>query len=258
MLSRVKLFVCGSTGVGKTELIKSIKCRFLRSLFRRRSDSNLAHMIQQRTHGILVHQLSIPNAGDFSVWDFSGMKSYYPLHEEFLDMKNAVVLVVYKLCDPLENQLAQLRFWLALIKAKQSQSRSIKFAGEREHKPNVVLVASFANVLSPDHGPDLEEYSDPLVSPSLLHPNSSVPRKTNLTDSHPGESRQEAGVLETIRGEFDNYFTFSNRVFQLDCRLSQTSEIKALRHHLGALRCKIIEVSEWGRFNVISSYSLVL
>lgn len=229
-LSRVKLLVCGATGVGKTELIKSLKCRFLRSLFRRRSDSNVEHMIQQRTHGILVHQTAIPNAGNFSIWDFSGLKSYYILHEEFLHLDNAVVLLVFKVNDPLEQQLAQLRFWLALMKAKLRQDRDIKFAGQGRHRPFIVLVGSFTNLpyVSPEGGLTVP-LSVPDPTPSLI------------AAADPGQVRT---VFNTIRKEFKDYFMFSEQLFQLDCRLSQTNEIKALRLHLGALRCSVIQVSE--------------
>ena len=225
-VSRTKLFVCGSTGVGKTELIKSLKCRFLRSLFRRRSVSNIDHMIQQRTHGILVQQVAIPNAGNFSVWDFSGLKSYYILHEEFLRLRNALILLVFKVNDPVDQQLSELRFWLGLVKAKQPPSLDIRFAGERKNKPYVVLVSSFANL--------------PTVLPDEL----TVPARTPMRgNAPPPDPNKMAEVLATIKEEFMSYFTFSDQMFQLDCRLSQSPEMKALRLHLGVLRCQIVKVS---------------
>lgn len=234
-LARVKLFVCGATGVGKTELVKSLKCRFLRSLFRKRSDSNITHMIQQRTHGILVHQTAIPNAGNFSIWDFSGLKSYYVLHEEFFSAMNALVILVFKVNDPFEQQVAQLRFWLALLKAKQEQSGKIRFAGRREHRPYIVLVGSFTTL--PYVAPEGE-------SNTLTVPPS--PTRPPATTSRAPSPNQVQEVFDIVRTEFSDYFTFSEQVFQIDCRLSQTNEIKALRVHLGSLRSKVIHVS-WYR-----------
>ena len=227
-IGRVKLFVCGATGVGKTELVKSLKCRLLRSLFRKRSNSNLSHMIQQRTHGIMVHQARIPNAGTFSVWDFSGLESYYILHEGFLSATNALVLLVFKANDPPEQQLSQLRFWLSLFKAKQKQSARIRFAGKIEHKPRIVVVGSFANL--------------PYVLPegeggTLTNP-PAAPTAATLPDP-----RKVREVFDTIKEEYREYFTFSEQLFLLDSRLSQTIEIKDLRVHLGALRSKIVQVS---------------
>lgn len=229
-ISRVKLLVCGAAGVGKTELIKSLKCPFLRSLFRRRSDSNLSHMLQQRTHGISVQQETIPSAGSFSIWDFSGVKNYYLLHEEFLRVTNSVILLVVKACEPVEDQVTQLRFWLSLIKAKRLHSERVWFAGGYETKPNVAIVSSFASV--PDEI-DSEQHD----RRTSLSPSAASHHHDCFID--PTEKEQ---VLETVRKEFSNYFTFSERIFQLDCRLSQSNEIKALRQHLGAVRCQVIQV----------------
>ena len=107
-MDRVKLLVCGAAGVGKTELIDSLKCRLLYSLFRKRSPSSLTQTILRRTYGMIVQQVTVPSAGNFSVWDFSGMREYYITHEQFLKMRNSIALVVFSLRDSLEKQLAQV------------------------------------------------------------------------------------------------------------------------------------------------------
>lgn len=228
-IARVKLLVCGATGVGKTELVKSLKCRFLRSLFRKRSSCDVSHMIQQRTHGIMVHQTSIPGAGNFSIWDFSGLESYYIIHEEFLCTTNALVLLVFKVNDSSEQQLAQLRFWLALFKAKQQQSDRIRFAGEIENRPHVVIVGSCTNL--------------PYVSPEGDRNTITIPSQTSTSSTPPSDSSRVQAVFDTIKKEYGDFFTFSDHLFLLDCRLSQTSDIKGLRMHLGTLRRKIVKVS---------------
>lgn len=195
-------------------------------------------MIQQRTHGILVHQTAIPNAGNFSVWDFSGLKSYYILHEEFLCAMNALVLLVFKVNDPFEQQVTQLRFWLALLKAKQEQSDKIRFAGRREHRPYVVLAGSFTNL--------------PYVAPEGESSTLTVPLTTTQSTAANGRApspNRVQEVFDIIRKEFGDYFMFSEQLFQLDCRLSQTNEIKALRVHLGSLRSKIVQVSWYREFS---------
>ena len=225
-ISRGKLLVCGAAGVGKTELVHSLKSHYLQSLFRRRSSSGLAHMIQQRTHGIAIQQLTIPHAGDFSIWDFSGMKDYYSLHEEFLHGENSIVLIVFSLRDPPEKQLAQVRFWLAMIKAKQQPNTDIRFAGELAHKMNVVLVGSFADQ------PRFLEISELTEDPDDVF---AVPLASTLAQASLLQPNQGKQVMETVRKEFKDYFAFSKEVFLLDCQLSQTNEMKALRQHLGAL-----------------------
>lgn len=218
----VKLLVGGASGVGKTELVSSLKCPFIHSLFRKRSSSSLAHTLKHRTHGMAVQRLSVPNVGQFSVWDFSGMQEYYTLHEEFLRVTNSIILLVFSLCDSLEKQLAQLHFWLAMIKSKLSHTKDIQFAGEQEHKPDIVLVGSFVDQLLATSSPLLlAEGQSASMSPS---------------------ARAGTQVLAAIKEEFKDYFSFYGHVFQLDCRLSQSTEIKALRHSLADLRLRVIEV----------------
>ncbi len=236
-ITRSKLSVCGAPGVGKTELINSLKCRFIHSLFRRRSASSLSHTIEQRTYGMSVQQLTIPNAGDFNVWDFSGVRSYYPLHEEFLQTKNTVFLVVFSLCDPPERQLAQIRFWLAMIKAKQPQSETIRFAGEIENKPNVILVSSFA-----------DQARLPTLSEEASKDIFSFPSASSIAQPHSERIGRGSDILEVLEREFKDYFSFSRQLFALDCRLSQSSGIRALRQHLGAVRLELIQV--WHVYNV--------
>ena len=218
--------------MGKTELVNSLKCSYLRSMFRRRSGATLAHMIRQRTYGIAVQHASIPGAGEFSIWDFSGMKSYYPLHEEFLGSEAAIFLLVFSLRDPLERQLTQLRFWLAMITAKLPQENRIQYAGERQTKPSVVLVASFADLRSNLTTTDLiadpdDAFSAPLVS--------------TIFQARLVVSNQE-NVLAALRHEFGDVFHFSDVVFSLDCRLSQSPEMRGLRSHLGALKEVVMQV----------------
>ncbi len=256
-LDRVKLLVCGAAGIGKTELVDSLKCRLLHSLFRKRSPSSLTQMILKRTYGMTVQQVTIPNAGNFSVWDFSGMREYYVTHEQFLKMRNSIALVVFSLRDSLEKQLTQVRFWLAMIKSRQPPSDVIRFAGENPNKPHVILVGSFADqqhqqlLLSQRQLPTLGQAS-------LRHSGGieedvfAVPLASSVLDQQKRETEEERNepppdngrtVLRTMREEFGRHFEFHEQVFELDCRLSQTAAMRALRQHLNMLRLRILKVS---------------
>jgi len=225
-LHRAKLLVCGAAGVGKTELITSLKCNVLRSLFRRRSTSNLTHMILKRTHGINIQPGVIPNAGDFSIWDFSGMKEYYVAHEHFLGNKKSIILIVFSLREPLHKQLAQVHFWLAMIKSRQAPNEVIRFAGQSIHKPFVVLVGSFLDQQLPL---SFQEQSSDVFA---------VPLASNIQqDPDNGMS-----VLKRMVEEFEDHFVFPDVVFTLDCRLSQTREMRSLRNLLGSLRQQVLKV----------------
>ena len=155
------------------------------------------------------------------------MKEYYMAHEHFLGTNNSVVLLVFSLREPVEKQIAQLRFWLAMIKSKQPPGEGIRFAGRRSHKPFAVLVGSFADQR---RLPTLEEETSDVFAVPLA---SSVQRV-------PDNGRT---VLQTLATEFGEFFHFPESVYTLDCRLSQTREIRALRSLLGDLRSKVLRVS---------------
>lgn len=223
-LSRVKLLVCGAAGVGKTELINSLKCHILRSLFRKRSNSDFYHMILKRSRGMCVQQVTIPNAGLFSVWDFSGMKEYYVAHENFLESKNAIFLIVFSLREQVSKQLAQARFWLAMIKSKLGPSEVIHHAAKTPNRPPVILVGSFADQQQPNHLNSNDIFAVPLASGTQ-----------DALDS--GRS-----VHRVLRKEFGDFFDFSGFVFTMDCRLSQSHEMRTLRSLLASLHTQIIKV----------------
>jgi len=224
--------------VGKTELVNSLKCSYLRSMFRKRRSSSVAHMSRQKTYGISVQRASIPGAGEFSVWDFSGMKSSYPLHEEFLRDETAILLLVFSRRDPLEKQLAHLRFWLAMVRAKLPQDDQIWFAGQRKVKPRVILVASFADLRSPNlTSADVVKEDEPEDLLAVA-----VSAQPGATKTRLSVSDQKELILSELRQEFEGSFHFSDVVFSLDCRLSQSSEMKELRSHLAAVREEMSQV----------------
>lgn len=214
-MERVKLLVCGTSGVGKTELVESLKCRFLRSLFRRRSSSSdVSRIASRQTHGIAVQQATIPNSKGFSIWDFSGLKDYYLIHEKFMNARNSIFIIVFSLRDPIKSQIAQVKFWLSSIKAKLTVSISV------ETKPHVVLVASFADY---SQGVEMLEEGDAFAIN--------------------GDSRNNGNkVLKFAVEQFGQYFEFQDVVHRLDCRLSQSTEMRVLRSTLGSLRVATIKV----------------
>lgn len=222
-MPQVRLLLCGAAGVGKTELAGSLKCRFLQSLFRRRPTSDPANTSTKHTCGFLVQKATIPGAGDFSVWDFSGVGDYYVAHEHFLHMANSIVVIVYPAWEPAHNQLAQVRFWLAMIQSKWAPSEVVRYAGAVAHKCSVVLVGSFLDRQQAPAGPR------PSSGTSTALPSSNIDRS----------GRDLLGAMAT---EFGDFFTFPESVHVLDCRLSQSREMKALRVHLGSLRSELLKV----------------
>lgn len=54
-------------------------------------------------------------AGDVSIWDFSGVKSYYVTYDKFLGDPNAIYLLVVSCEDSAAERRRQIDFWLHFI-----------------------------------------------------------------------------------------------------------------------------------------------
>jgi death-associated protein kinase len=247
-VDRVRLLVCGAAGVGKTSLISSLKNKFFRNSRNNRCGNNYfgAAANRERTHGFCVEQCSIPGAGCFSIWDFSGHYEYYPAHEYFLQgASNLIYLIVCCQLHSYQYQLAQVKFWLAMIKSKFCPHNFIQYAGHRSQKPFVVLVQSFADRL-----------------PSLLSHNESDTfdvtfstinnRKEMMSYSHSSfssdtsiQSTTANQLLKCVEEEFGQYFIFTDKVFNLDCRKSRGSQMQLLRLKLGLLRLSVLKEQPW-------------
>ena len=190
-------------------------------------------MVANRTYGFNVTQTTIPNAGDFSIWDFSGRKDYYIGHESFLQERNAIFLIVFSLKDPVDRQLMQVQHWLAMIKAKQSTAKYVSYRRHSTTKPFVVLVGSFA-----DQQPPLLES---VPSESGNGQAFAVPSAASVLNAKMDNGKS---VFGKVVSQYSPYFVFPDIVYTLDCRLSQTQESKALRSLLGHLRQELIKVCQ--------------
>ncbi|KAL5482195.1 hypothetical protein EMCRGX_G022490 [Ephydatia muelleri] len=224
-LSRVKLLVCGDAGVGKTELVNSLKCHALRSIFRRRSTSDVARAIQRHTLGFSVQVATIPGEGEFSIWDFSGLEEYHIAHEPFLDGTNAIAMVVFSLRSPTQTQLAQVHYWLSLLRCKQ-RGEVVGYAGYNGHRPHVILVGSFANQ---QHNSEFQMESSEGLTASL------APRAPNNGDA----------VLSMAMAEFGESFEFCEGVHIVDTRMPQSKGMRGLRSLLGSLKGQVLKRQSW-------------
>ena len=238
-LNRVRVLVCGASGVGKSELVSSLKSRFLQGLLRFSSSSTHNHT--PCTYGFSVNQATISGAGQFSIWDFSGQSEYYPVHEFFLDSQNTIYLLVFSLLQPLEKQLAQLRFWLAMIKSKHRPKEVIQYAGYSGRRPYAILIGSFydqpTHILSLSNGSHCAMDDTTITGAPVLSRSHS-----SLSLSSGPSSNRSNQVLQHLVDEFGHYFSFTDHVFLMDCRASRSREMRALRSLLGTLRDSILKV----------------
>ena len=244
-VNSVRLLVCGASGVGKSTLISSLRTKFLRTLRRPTvGGSYLGSSALDHTYGFCVQHVTIPNAGKFNIWDFSGRKEYYPVHEFFVDCRNGIYLIVYNSTDPFEVQLAQVRFWLAMIKSKHRPNSFIHYAGHYGHKPYVILVSSFSDtspnvmIKSLSNGSGFE-YEDDFLATSPL---STHIKHLKPSQNHTHNSTNKKQILQHVVHEFGDHFNFTDAVFQLDTRQPRGTEIRHLRILLGTLRDAVLEV----------------
>lgn len=111
-ISKIKLYVCGETGVGKSSLLETLQQRLLRM----RSQSLNGNTDQQSTSvGIRIKNVSIGSNGWFSAWDVGGTMAGNVGIEYLLSSVNAVYLLVLSLQSNIEELKQQIRRWLSLI-----------------------------------------------------------------------------------------------------------------------------------------------
>eukprot|EP00117_Sycon_ciliatum_P007244 scpid22953/ scgid4778/ Death-associated protein kinase 1 len=216
-IDRVKLNVCGMSRTGKSVLIDSLHTSLLKSLFRKKPPDEFSEHTPFRTQGINIKPVTIAGAGNFSLWEFSGSKSYYPVHEYFFGFGNAIFLVLFSLRDAHETQLEQVRFWLSLIKSKLPSDGVIRDQGRGPTRPHIILVATRADTQAAERNPVTNEWMS--ISGDL--------------------------VLRTVAAEFAHYFYICERLFVLDARASQSREVRSLRVHLAEMREKLVQSQPW-------------
>ncbi|KAL8602300.1 hypothetical protein ACOMHN_022813 [Nucella lapillus] len=234
-LPRVKLKVLGSTGVGKSLLVESLKCGFLGSFFRRRlpnagNDVTLpkSKMLQQFslptplsynvanptcTKGVDIQQVSVAGAGEFSVWDFSGYEPYYMVYDHVLGGgAGCLHVVVFSLQDPPEEQLAQVLFWLHFLRARVPPALPIGYCGRLRNRPRVLLVATHAD-------------------------------KVGCSRNSRGEyvSADASAVQQKAQQMFVHDLSVAERAFVVDSQLSASPDLKALKAALAQEKQDIVE-----------------
>ena len=62
--------------------------------------------------------LFFSDAGDFSVWEFSGYEPYYMLYDHFIGDPNCIHVVVYNMDEAKHQQLQEIIFWLDFLRAR--------------------------------------------------------------------------------------------------------------------------------------------
>ena len=63
-------------------------------------------------------QCNLGQAGELSIWEFSGVESYHMVYDHFVGNTNCIHTVVFNVEDKPEVQLAQVRYWLHFLQSR--------------------------------------------------------------------------------------------------------------------------------------------
>ncbi|XP_029643431.1 death-associated protein kinase 1 [Octopus sinensis] len=236
-LSRIKLKILGSTAVGKSTLIESLKCGTLYSFFRGRlfstgslsaREKNRSRMLRQYslptplcysignptyTKGIDVQQVNVKGIGDVSIWDFSGYQPYYMLYDHFLHDQNCVTIIGFSLTDSFDEQIAQVMFWLNFVKSRSGLQPPLGQCGKPLNALGVILVATHA---------------DQATSCSRNNRGEYVCKETQM-------------ILTKAQKEFGNDMEIVDRVFVIDTQVAGSSDMKALKRQIAEMKGQIVK-----------------
>ena len=176
----------------------------------------------------------------------AGSKEFYPAHVNFFTSSNTIYLLAYRLPDPLEEQIGQLRYYLSLIKSKLSVDHVVLRGGNAINKPWVLLVGTHldqmdyildAHVLGTASGKLARRSS---FSSACSSDDSTLGSSLSLTSSQTcvhSISSQEAApamdiaqtILSTLRDEFQQFFSFSDQTFTINALNPRSSRLVALK-----------------------------
>ncbi|KAI8488533.1 hypothetical protein Bbelb_338450 [Branchiostoma belcheri] len=142
-INKIKLLVCGDEATGKSTLIGSLCRTGIKAVFTREKHKPTEPDARSPTAGVDVGTMTVPNAGEFAIFDFAGQAEYYVTHAMLMHAKLGVYVTVYNITDDAETQTQQLQRWLRMIKAGN---------GDPSFTPKVVLVGSHADKMDKQKG----------------------------------------------------------------------------------------------------------
>ncbi|GFR67449.1 death-associated protein kinase 1 [Elysia marginata] len=166
------------------------------------------------TKGIEVQAVNISGAGDFSVWEFSGYEPYYMLYDHFLGDTSCVHCVLFNLEDSLDEQMAEVVFWLNFLKARIHPKMPIGPCGKLQNTAHVILVATHAD-------------------------KAETACSKNSSGSH--TSADASYILEKVTTMFQYDLDICQEVFVMDAQLPTSHDLRMLKQQLGKLKKEISE-----------------
>ena len=134
----VKTFVVGDPGAGKSTLTKALQTesRWLFSIMNRKVVG-----VDERTAGVIPHEIDSKEFGRLTLYDFAGQKEFYASHDAVLrsavsESPSAIFLIVADLRSSDDSFKERIQYWLAFL---ENQGISA------DPKPHVIIIASHAD-----------------------------------------------------------------------------------------------------------------
>ena len=63
-------------------------------------------------------QCNLGQAGELSIWEFSGVETYHMIYDHFIGNTNCIHTIVFNVEDSPEVQLNQLRYWFHFLQSR--------------------------------------------------------------------------------------------------------------------------------------------
>ena len=134
----VKTFVVGDPGAGKSTLTKALQkeSKWLFSITNRKVAG-----VDERTAGVIPHEMDSKEFGRLTLYDFAGQKEFYASHDAVLrsavsESPSAIFLIVADLRSSDDSFKERIQYWLAFI---ENQGISA------DPKPHVIIIASHSD-----------------------------------------------------------------------------------------------------------------
>lgn len=139
----VKMFVLGDPGAGKSTLIKSLKTEG--AMFSRiKNRFSKVTDVDERTAGIIPHDIQSKALGRITIFDFAGHKEFYAGHDALLHNSMtsfpSIILLVVEMRNGEDKIRGSLQYWLEFV-----SNYSIS---EGRSKSHLVIIGSYADSIS--------------------------------------------------------------------------------------------------------------
>ena len=136
----VKVFIVGNPSVGKSTLTAALKRR-ITGIFSRIFFGKVTG-IDQKTVGIVPHDVENDSLGRITLYDFAGHREFYSGHAALLQTAiqstPPIFLLVINLCEAGDEIFKNILYWISFL---ENQCASVSC------KPHIILVGSHADNL---------------------------------------------------------------------------------------------------------------